>query len=56
MFLQLLNSRCVNSECLTIYASPMVTSLVSKWKDLDIEKIAVSVVLGHLANSDRCLQ
>ncbi|XP_032582794.1 uncharacterized protein LOC116802422 isoform X2 [Drosophila sechellia] len=56
MFLQLLNSRPGNSECLAIYASRMVTSLVCKWKGLDTERIAVSVVLGHLANFDRRLQ
>ncbi|XP_039227526.1 uncharacterized protein LOC120320820 [Drosophila yakuba] len=51
-----LNSRPGNSKCLAIYASRMVTSLVNKWKGLDAERIAVSVVLGHLANFDRRVQ
>ncbi|XP_033172670.1 uncharacterized protein LOC117149467 [Drosophila mauritiana] len=47
MFLQLLNSRPGNSECLAIYASRMVTSLVCKWKGLDTEKRAELCVVDE---------
>jgi len=56
MFLNLLNSRPTNGECLAIYASRLVTTLTSNWKNKNIEEIAVSIVLAHLANVDNCLE
>jgi hypothetical protein len=44
------------SECLTVYASRQVTALLSKWKQMSNEEIAVSVVLAHTAQLDNRLQ
>ncbi|XP_030080130.1 uncharacterized protein LOC115483108 [Drosophila hydei] len=56
MFLNLLNSRPTNGECLAVYASRLVTTLTSNWKNKNIEEIAVSIVLAHLANVDNRLE
>ncbi|XP_039483798.1 uncharacterized protein LOC120446741 [Drosophila santomea] len=54
--LNLLNSRPAHNECHAVYASRMVTTLTTKWCNMTAEKIAVSTVLGHMANFDSRLQ
>ena len=54
--LNLINSRPKDGECFAVYASRKVTSLMTKWRGMDLEEIVVSVVLGHMANFDRRLQ
>jgi len=56
MFLNLLNSRPPHNECPAVYASRMVTSLTTKWRNMNAEEIAVSTVLAHMANFDNRLQ
>lgn len=56
MFFNLFNSRPNDSECHAIYASRLVTSLTTKWRKMNIEEIAVSTVLTHMANVDGRLQ
>lgn len=56
MFLNLLNSRPAQNECHAVYASRMVTSLTTKWREMSVEEIAVTTVLAHMANFDNRLQ
>ncbi|XP_043867349.1 uncharacterized protein LOC122757849, partial [Drosophila mojavensis] len=42
-------------ENLCVYSSRLVTSLLTKWRSTDVEEIAVSVVLAHLAQIDKKL-
>jgi len=56
MFLNLLNSRPAHNECPAVYASRMVTSLTTKWRNMNAEEIAVSTVLAQMANFDNRLQ
>ncbi|XP_043862569.1 uncharacterized protein LOC122756547 [Drosophila santomea] len=43
-------------ECLSLYGSRMVTSLMARWRSLSVEQIAVSVALAHAAGIDRRLR
>ncbi|XP_046868781.1 uncharacterized protein LOC124461285 [Drosophila willistoni] len=45
-----------SGECLAVCGSRLMTSLLTKWRGMDHEQIAASVVLGHLANYDSRLQ
>ncbi|XP_067640730.1 uncharacterized protein [Eurosta solidaginis] len=54
--IHILNGRPSDGECLSLYGSRLVTSLVSRWKSMNIEEIAVSVVLAHTAQFDNRLQ
>jgi len=51
-----LNGRPKDGECLSLYGSRLVTSLVSKWKEMSIEQVAVNVVLAHAAQIEPKLQ
>jgi len=55
-FLNLLNSRPTAAECYAVYASRLVTTLTTKWRNMEIEEIAVTTVLAHMANIDSRLQ
>ncbi|EDW49406.1 GM16178 [Drosophila sechellia] len=44
--MNLLNGRPAEGECLSLYGSRMVTSLMAKWKTLSVEQIAVSITLA----------
>ncbi|XP_033166434.1 uncharacterized protein LOC117145036 isoform X2 [Drosophila mauritiana] len=55
-FLNLLNSRPTADECYAVYASRLVTTLTTKWRNMEIEEIAVTTVLAHMANIDSRLQ
>lgn len=54
--MNILNGIPNGNECLSVYASRLVTSLMSKWKTMTVEEIAVSVVLAHTARFDSGLQ
>ncbi|XP_033149706.1 uncharacterized protein LOC117134807 [Drosophila busckii] len=56
MMLNLLTSRPAHNECHALYASRLVTSLMTKWRHMNPEEIAVSTVLAHMANIDGRLQ
>ncbi|XP_029404240.2 uncharacterized protein LOC115065757 [Bactrocera dorsalis] len=51
-----LNSRPNDGECLALYGSRLVTTLMAKWKTMTPEEIAVSVALSHSATIDARLQ
>lgn len=50
------NDKPNENETLAAYASRLMTSLMTQWKNLDKEQIAVSVVLAHISQFDRRLQ
>lgn len=52
--ISLQNSRPNQNECLSAYASRLITMLASKWQNT--EQIAVSTVLSHLTQFDGRLQ
>ncbi|XP_074114190.1 uncharacterized protein LOC141537232 [Cotesia typhae] len=54
--INLQNSRPKDGECLASYSSRLLASLMSKWKNLTAEEIAVSVVLAHNSQFDSRLQ
>lgn len=54
--INLQNSRPKDGECLTSYSSRLLASLSSKWKNLSVEEIVVSVVLAHTSQFDNRLQ
>lgn len=51
-----LNGCPKNGECLSLYGSRLLTTLMAKWKSMTMEEIAVSVVLAHVAHIDTRLQ
>ncbi|XP_049307209.1 uncharacterized protein LOC125777120 [Bactrocera dorsalis] len=55
ILLNILNGRPKSGEGFAEYGSRIVTSLMSKWKAKDLEEIAVSVALGHMAQIDNSL-
>jgi len=54
--MNLLTGRPKEGECMSLYGSRMVTSLMSRWKSLSVEQIAVSVALAHTAGIDKRLR
>lgn len=48
ILLNMYNSGPRANECLSVYASRQVTTLLSKWKEMSNEEIAVSVVLAQI--------
>jgi len=54
--INLLNGLPKEGECLSLYGSRMVTSLMSRWKSLDVEQTEVSLVLAHAAGFDKGLR
>lgn len=50
------NSRPKENECLAAYGSRLMSTIMTAWKDLKTEEIAVSYVLAHLAQFDNRLQ
>ncbi|XP_052855636.1 uncharacterized protein LOC128264268 [Drosophila gunungcola] len=56
ILLNIRNGRPKTGECLSAYGSRLVTSLLTKWKAMDIEEIAVSFVLAHTSQIDTRLQ
>ncbi|XP_039226544.1 uncharacterized protein LOC120320579 [Drosophila yakuba] len=54
--MNLLQGCPTEGECLSLYGSRMVTSLMARWKSLSVEQIAVSVALAHAAGIDRRLR
>ncbi|CAH2105851.1 unnamed protein product [Euphydryas editha] len=46
------NGKPKDGECLAAYASRVMTSLLTRWKDLSHEEIAASYVLAHIAQFD----
>lgn len=55
MFLNMLSKRPTDGECLAVHASRMVTELTTKWRQTELEEIAVSVTLALLENVDNRL-
>ncbi|XP_044570229.1 uncharacterized protein LOC116654501 [Drosophila ananassae] len=55
MLLNVLNGRPKPEEGFAEYGSRIVTLLMSKWKAKDLEEIAVSVTLSHMAQIDNKL-
>lgn len=55
ILLNILHSRPKSGEGLAEYGSRIVTSLMSKWKSKDLDEIAVSVALTHMAQIDNSL-
>jgi len=53
ILMNIFNGRPNPGECLSVYASRLVTSLLTKWKTANIEEIAVSVVLVHASQMDK---
>lgn len=56
MFLSMLANCPTDGGCLSNYASRMMTSLITKFSDMDLEEIAVSVTLAKMAHVDNRLQ
>jgi len=56
MFLTMLTNSPSDGECLSNYAGRMMTSLMVKWREMDVEEIAASVTLARLAQVDSRLQ
>ncbi|CAG9560959.1 unnamed protein product [Danaus chrysippus] len=54
--IQLNTSRPKEGESYAAYASRLISSLMNRWKNANMEQIAVSVVLAHLAQTDTRLQ
>ncbi|XP_049882805.1 uncharacterized protein LOC126378467 [Pectinophora gossypiella] len=54
--INLQSSRPKDSECLASYASRLMSSLMSKWKNLSVEQIAVSTVLSHISQFENRVQ
>lgn len=54
--INLSNDRPKENESYAAYASRLITSLLSRWKNASIEQIAVSTVMSHLAQIDTRLQ
>lgn len=46
MFLAMLAYRPTDGECLSNYANRMMTSVITKWRDVNVEEIAASVTLA----------
>lgn len=49
-------SKPKDSECLASYAATLMTSLMSRWKDLSKEQIAIATVMAHLAQLEPRIQ
>ncbi|XP_052854743.1 uncharacterized protein LOC128263692 [Drosophila gunungcola] len=56
LLLNMLKGRPSPNECLSVYSSRMVTSLLTKWKAMTHEEIAISLVLAHSSQIDSRLQ
>ncbi|XP_039951421.1 uncharacterized protein LOC120768716 [Bactrocera tryoni] len=56
ILMNILNGHPNDNECISVYASRLVTSLMHKWKSQTIEEIAIAVVLAHSARFDNNLQ
>ena len=54
--INLQSSRPKDSECLASYAAKLMSSLMSKWKNLSVEQIAVSTVLSHISQFENRVQ
>lgn len=52
----MLNGRPNANECISVYASRLVTSLLTNWNSMKLEEIAVAVVLTHASKFDAKLQ
>lgn len=50
------NGRPKDNECLASYAATLLSSIMSKWKNLSIEQIAVSTVLAHISQFENRVQ
>lgn len=50
------NEKPKEKETYAAYASRLITSMLSRWKNASIEQIAVSTVMAHLAQIDTRLQ
>lgn len=46
MFLAMLAYRPTDGECLSNYANRMMTSVITKWRDVNVEEITASVTLA----------
>lgn len=56
-FLINLNARKPDDkQCLASYASRLMSSLMSKWKDLTTEQIAIATVISHVSRFESRLQ
>ncbi|KAJ8716313.1 hypothetical protein PYW08_013598 [Mythimna loreyi] len=44
------------NECLATYAASLMTSIMSRWKDLTTEQLAIATVLAHVSRFDRRVQ
>ncbi|XP_050745778.1 uncharacterized protein LOC108031632 isoform X4 [Drosophila biarmipes] len=56
VLLNILNGRSSANESLSVYGSRLVTSLLTKWKGMSQEEIAVSLVLAHTSQIEPRLQ
>lgn len=54
--INLLGTKPKEGECLSAYAATMITSLMSKWKNLTVEQIAVSTIMAHISQFEPRVQ
>ncbi|XP_066155600.1 uncharacterized protein [Euwallacea fornicatus] len=52
----ILNSKPKEGECLSIYGTRLMNSLMTRWKSMTTEEIAIATVLTHMAKFDGRLQ
>ncbi|CAH2087373.1 unnamed protein product [Euphydryas editha] len=50
------NGRPKENECLASYAATLMSSIISKWKNLSVEQIAVSTILTHISQFEPRVQ
>lgn len=50
------NSKPREGECLSAYGTRLVTSLMNRWKLINMEEIVVAIILSHLSQFDSRLQ
>ncbi|XP_043267638.1 uncharacterized protein [Venturia canescens] len=54
--INLQNGKPSEGECLAAYAASLITSLMSRWKNMSNEQIAVSTVLAHISQLEPQVQ
>lgn len=50
------NAKPKEGEHLAAYAANLMTSLMTRWKDLSIEQIAIATIMAHIANQEPRVQ
>lgn len=49
-------SKPKENECLATYAASLMTSIMSRWKNLTTEQLAIATVLAHISRFDQRVQ